>query len=479
MNEFDRVDPSNPHHEPLLALLQRRRLDWRGISLSGLRTSYEDFDVACRPFLEKDDGWHADRWVGSFRLNRRTFKIVPRIGWNRFFWLLTEVLTASSIKAGSTAGTVTDNIMADFLALAWTVATRQGRRRNGIAKAYIRREVMDSPVLRGQLDLVRQLVDKRVDRQTLACTYDDLTFDNPINRGTRMVIPHLNRRGRFPFHRGKTHGAAVELKQWQERLEMLGVQESASYPRDSVRWSRANDGYRTAHALGERLVRGHGFRVGEAAIDEAILVDSAEVWEMYLLRRLQTAIQRFPGYEVVSPRLHRRDMDWLLVWQGRKAIAQIPDFQIRRIQDGSVVAVLDAKYRRFTAPSEDEGVALQMARYSTTAGQRNETVRPVPCALLYPVARTPKGGSGLCEQSGTGLNENLENGPIGEGYFLMGADAPRLIAWAIDLPEPLSRGEAADHHRAIDEELARVIDKLLEQPGPEDCLQQGGFHVAR
>ena len=309
---------------PISSALTEKRLDWKGLSLAALGSVATRFEVVCQPFEQSSEGqWQVLRWVGCFTHAGQSWCIEPRIGRQRFLAMIGDVFSIGVSPGGGVSLSDENNLTS----LAWLLAHDSAwRRHRGAAKAFVRREVCDAPSLRGQLDLAAQL-GKLVDKHHFACRYDDLTYDNSINRGTLLAIKVLKQHGSFPFNgTGNHHRIARE---WQAALQANGVETPAHFPAGSVRWSRANDGFRAAHLLAE-LVVGERQTTASATRDtSAFLFDSAEVWELYLHRQLQAALRElsheFPDYVVDWPRERRGTPDALLEWQGQRILSQIPD----------------------------------------------------------------------------------------------------------------------------------------------------------
>ncbi|CAK0751303.1 5-methylcytosine-specific restriction enzyme subunit McrC [Gammaproteobacteria bacterium] len=436
VTEFDEV-PDKYQNDT--GELMSGSISWQGYSLAHLKESRMMPEIDCKPFSRNDAGrWVASRWVGTINANGIEWRIQPRIGKERFAFLARSVLSAAVMRGASqTIAGQRDQL--DLLPTAWVVAFQNASRRHGLPKAYVRREARDCLELRGELDVERQIVDNLIERQFLACRWDDLTQDNPINQASYLTIGHLRRHRRFPYAQGK-NPLSVELEHWRERFPLLGVGQANGFPPDkNIRWSRANDGFRMPHRLAKWVVENRGEAGGKSSAP-AILVDSAEVWELYLRERLKNVVDELNfGLELVWPRSDR--MDYLLDWEGRAVKGLIPDFSIVRSSDGEVVAVLDAKYRGFKPPTEDPEIAVQMAFYSATINHQNgRSSGKLPfTALIYP--KCP------------GLNVHLPTGVFGEGWFRM-ANRPALQTWCVELGDPKNEDE---FHKNVEKQLEEMV----------------------
>jgi McrBC 5-methylcytosine restriction system component len=441
-------------HAALFQALDEKRLQWRGMSLARLGRLATDFQVECQPFLrsweEKDaaEGWQASRWVGRFPCDGETYCIKPRIGWPRFEVMLETVLSVGRQEGGAFRRSMSDEV--DLARLVWVLAHEIAwRRHRGAAKAFVRREERDAPALRGELNLAAQLV-KFTDRHTLACRYDDLTYDHPVNRGSLLAIKKLQQHGDFPFNGTSTYDRIV--REWREALTSNGVETPAHFPAGFMRWSRANDGFRAAHALAEIVVGERQATATSGGGAAAFLFDSAEVWELYLCKQLSAVVgeltDKLPGYTVEWPRERPGPLDALLVWESTRVAAQIPDIRIRK-PDRSVALVIDAKYRRFKPPTEDVEIAIQMFHYAATAKGPKEEHWP-PAVLIYPSCTSPD----LNPRPG-------ESGPFPSGRGLFGVgDKSSLSAWWVALPQI---GDEQISLTAFQNDVRRQLKKIIEK----------------
>jgi hypothetical protein len=184
-----------------------------------------------------------------------------------------------------------------------------------------------------------------------------------------------------------------------------------------------------------------------------VLLDSAEIWELFLFRRLQAVIRKnCLNLKIEWPRERRTTPRMLLEWQGRRTRALIPDIVVKESTGGGRTAILDAKYRTFAAPDADHTVADQMALYAMTADASDHVldatgaIAPPTMMLVYPKANA----SGV-----RGLNNGMSDGKIGEGRFLFhdGRES-RLIAWCVPVPE-------TDDEVKFDESVADSLCALL------------------
>jgi hypothetical protein len=419
----------------------------RGLSLRDLSCGGDDPQADIMP-LERDASgtWRASRWIGTFQHEGDVYTIIPRIGVKLFSRIAVEAVSVALLPEGASPNRSKIHSLRDLLPLVWCLALRRARSGQGIPRLYVERRAANRVNLRGRLDLPRQLTENRFAQHHLACIWSELTLDNPITRMILLTINHLARARSFPFG-GQGGNFARELEELRTQLLLHGTRRYADLPEEPISWSRANDRYRVVHDFGYAIVRRRGSDAAPAAGD-AVLLDSAEIWELFLFRRLQAVIREnrlelrieWPRERPTMPRM-------LLEWQGRRTRALIPDIVVRESNGAGRTAILDAKYRTFAAPDEDHTVADQMALYAMTADasahlqDATGAIAPPTMLLVYPKAK--------------GLNNGMPVGKIGEGRFLFHDRREcRLVAWCVPVPE-------TDDEVTFDKSVADSLCALL------------------
>jgi hypothetical protein len=441
LEEFEKLDKAK--HSSLIQALSENRLQGRGISLAARNPFLPDFAVECQPFVGQRDDWWVSRWVGNFAIDTIGYTLQPRVGWPRFYAMLANMPSIGVLANGGSTGNAASG--SDLTALAWVLAHEEAwRRHRGPAKAFVRREEAGCAELRGELDLDRQLAKLPDQMHTLACRYDELTFDHPVNRGSRLALRQLARRQRFPYNGNSDFRRLAQ--DWDNSLAVNQIEAPAHFPADLVRWSLANSGFRTAHALAEQVVaeRQHDADRGR---QQAFLFDAAEIWELYLFQQIDEVIQadfKGMGLRVEWPRARQATPDHLLIWDGHPVGMLIRDIEIRR-DDNSLAVVIDAKSRTYQSLQIDTDIARQMFNYVASAP--NGESHPPPAVLLYP--------------SCGGINPSTGDGPFqrGSGEVRMRNCSSAIQAWAIRLPEPDK--EEITFHEDVQRQLRNILSPLI------------------
>lgn len=119
-----------------------------------------------------------------------------------------------------------------------------------------------------------------------------------------------------------------------------------------------------------------------------VLIDVAEVWELYLYHLLRSALH---GVEVVHAGRKPQPEDYLLrsTHSGARLGVLKPDILVRTVRGGRCVAVLDAKYKTTTpSPERPRGILredlYQMTSYLAAYGDPDAMLNG---ALVYPIGK--------------------------------------------------------------------------------------------
>ena len=186
---------------------------------------------------------------------------------------------------------------------------------------------------RGKLNLAKQIKYNLIDQSRFYCTHKILSMNTPINRAIRYAYSILEKNGCGQI--------LAELKTYDQRLESFGVEKKVDvYEIDQISYSRLNIGYKPVVQLSKAILLRKLSSTDAATHTQnsfSYFLDLAELWENYLLKVLQ---QNLKGYRVYSP--NYTGGTFLLKDKMREIR---PDIIIEK--NGQVVAILDAKYKRY------------------------------------------------------------------------------------------------------------------------------------
>jgi 5-methylcytosine-specific restriction endonuclease McrBC regulatory subunit McrC len=300
------------------------------------------------------------------------------------------------------------------------------------------------------LDVTAQIKFNLVDKHHLACTWNEATIDNPVNQGILAVLDHLRSHRRFPFQK-LPNGPITDIQQRvgeiASNLIAANVARPLNFPVQRVRWSRANDRFRTVHRLGQILLEQGRAARPEEDDQKSLLLDSAEIWEMFLFHRLRRALEtRNPGLVLSWPRDRAANQDYMLEWNKQRGLLLIPDMIIKN-SDGRCVAIIDAKYRYFKRPINDRELACQMALYASN--YTSDEITPV-MVLVYPSIEQLK------NEDHREMNSRTK-AEIGTGSLNFAGKAVPLLAWAIDLS---CNHNPSEFNSGIDRQINNLIERI-------------------
>ena len=231
--------------------------------------------------------------------------------------------------------------------------------RRGLPRRYRQREE-DIPVLRGKLDLRRQIVRQPIRGGLLSCMHEELSEDTPLNRVLRAAV-----RGLLVVARTRANRRRL--------LALAGffdaVGDSADPLREPVILDRTNAAFHRLHAMARVLLEGD-WQSTTAGGQEgfALLFAMNDLFQKFVGRCIQTAL---------APRtvhLQRADRFALEV-RGGGAFRLRPDIVV----DGEVV--IDTKWKTLDAEKPNLGVD-ESDVYQMLAYERAYRVRRL--VLLYP-----------------------------------------------------------------------------------------------
>ena len=250
--------------------------------------------------------------------------------------------------------------------------------RRGLPHRYMQYEE-DLKLLRGRLDITRQMTHLAVRPDRLACRFDELSLDTPLNRVLKAAVSRLARLTRSSAN-------ARKLAELAARFEP--VRGSSDPLQEPVRLDRTNSAFHDLHLLARLFLAGEWqSTTGGRAAGFALLFPMNELFEQFIGKSLQRALASCRTVTVrLQDRRHyaltdadqrgptRTDAD------RRKRLFNLkPDAVIETPQDGAIV--VDTKWKRLKLDKKTLGVlesdVYQMLAYARAYGA-------VRLVLLYP-----------------------------------------------------------------------------------------------
>ena len=228
--------------------------------------------------------------------------------------------------------------------------------RRGIPRQYVTLED-ELPVLRGRLDITRQLSRNAVAPQKLACRFDELSPDIPLNQVMRASVIHLLGLAKAPDNQQMLRELAFAYSEVSE-VPVAGLRWDGIIP------DRTNRHWYGLVSFARLLLAGRYQRTTMGAIDGyALLFEMNVLFEAYIARQLRRALACRDLQ--VSAQGGRKDC----LYEGSSGLFQTrPDIIIR--QGERIVMIIDTKWKRLAPRIDDlkRGVnqtdVYQMMAYS-------------------------------------------------------------------------------------------------------------------
>ncbi|PHO01887.1 restriction endonuclease [Rhodobacteraceae bacterium 4F10] len=234
--------------------------------------------------------------------------------------------------------------------------------RHGLPRRY-RTERDDLAVLRGSLDVKRQFTKHAVRPDRLACRYDDLTHDTPLNRVVAAAVRLLARRTGLA-------GTYTMLNDALDQMEGVGV--SSDPMRERVMLDRTNTAWHGLYRMA-RLLLGGASQSARAGADEgfALLFPMNDLFENYTAKMFRRAYGR---------RVRTQARGKSVTTCGKFALR--PDIVVDLPEE---LLIVDTKWKRLDLKDDKAGVSqsdvYQMLAYGHAYGGVD---KPSRLMLLYP-----------------------------------------------------------------------------------------------
>lgn len=230
--------------------------------------------------------------------------------------------------------------------------------RRGLPRRYVAHEE-DLRLLRGRLDVKRQTTHLAVRPDRLACRFDELSENTPLNRVLKAAVARLAGLARRPAN-------LRLLAELASRFEAVAV--SPDPLREPVRLDRTNDDFHTLHRLARLfLQRDWQSTAGGRAEGFALLFPMNDLFEKFIGRRLQHVL----GAGRVDLQ-GRRYLRYLVVDEDGGKDKNKKLFQLRPdvvIEAPGGAIVLDTKWKHLDGRDDKRGVApadvYQLLTYAT------------------------------------------------------------------------------------------------------------------
>ena len=362
-------------------------------------------------------GLEAGQVVGILAVPGRTVEILPKIddddGAVRAA-LIRMLAVAHDLRVADGELAALDTQRRDLLEL--LVRLFAGRLlaavRRGLPRRYLAREE-DLRLLRGRLDVTRQTTHLAVRPDRLACRFDELSEDTPLNRVLKAAVSRLARLVR----------SAANLRLLAElaaRFETVG---RATDPlREPVRLDRTNTAFHDLHRLACMFLKGDWQSTASGgAAGFALLFPMNDLFEAFIGRCLRRALARHP----VHVRLQDGRRHALTDSDGSPIFRIRPDVVIEAKDDHGDHIILDTKWKHLN-PRErtldvEQADVYQMLTYAEAYDARR-------IVLVYPGAQ---GIDRRWTAVGTGRSLDVATIDVGRPGEVVGALRDLSQGWHI------------------------------------------------
>ncbi len=221
-----------------------------------------------------------------------------------------------------------------LLAILYRATFNKAITKSQIPKEYKKIE-KNLHMFKGQLQISKHIQENLFDKSRFYCRYRKLTMDTVINRVIRYTYKLLKQKG---------FGVLIkDMGEYDMMLQSFGVGGGKVSLHDiaNIKYTKLNIHYKKLMELSALLLKNSSKSsdtISNNSESFAYFIDMAQLWEDYLLKVLQ---KNMPEFYVYSP---NEKGGVALFEDGSRSIR--PDIIIEK--DGSIVAILDAKYKSYT-----------------------------------------------------------------------------------------------------------------------------------
>lgn len=288
--------------------------------------------------------------------------------------------------------------------------------RRGLPHRYRLRQD-DLPLLRGKLDISRQIARHIARPDLLACRFDELSVDTPLNRVLKTTVVRLRSITRHAAN-------ARRLAELSARFEF--VAESPDPLREPVALDRMNIAFHRLYAWSRLFLSGKWQSTTTGAnAGVALLFPMNDLFETFVGRVMQSVLA--PG----ATRLQHTGR-YALTARDQSMFALRPDIVV----DNDIV--IDTKWKRLKPDDRVVGVEQSDVYQMLAYAHAYEARRVV---MLYPW-HPGLPASGICRRwsiAGTSIAFDIATVDIGQPDSV-----PRVLQEIIDSREPIEDSQIAD-----------------------------------
>lgn len=330
------------------------------LRLTGRRRDDDEDDAALT--RSADGQWWTGRFIGEINFEGRELRIMPRLGIDVVGVWLARALNLSVIpKAATQAGG--GPLIAQLVDRMWSAAVAEAGRHG--PPRFRHGETFEGLYVRGRLDIPTTVSLRAARRPRVASRTERRSVENPVSRA--IVLADRTLTSLLEHERPWRPELANDLL--QQLRATVGTNPAMPSAREMgrVRYAPITRPYEPVARLSIEIAKRRGTLTSGGGDDTSgVLVDVAELWELFLLHCARRAFGegRVQHGTATSSTAH------LLVSQADSSVRMgrlQPDLLILDDQ-GRERAVIDAKYKRLRDSAErphgvDRGDLYQLAAY--------------------------------------------------------------------------------------------------------------------
>jgi 5-methylcytosine-specific restriction enzyme subunit McrC len=276
-----------------------------------------------------------------------TIEIEPRFGKSVQNYLFAHALELYLPKGDSgQEKSSSDNLW--LMALLWRAMVEKAITKSQIPKTYQKIDKNQS-YFRGRLNVAKQIKYNLIDQSKFYCNYSKLSYNNKINQTVRYCY--------YLLKKYKCNDAVKGFAEYDAMLNDFGVSNQPVEIKDiqNIHYTPMTKYYKPLMELSKNLIAFKHYQNTSNLQKKSfsMFIDMAEIWENYIYNLLR---KKLPSeYEIENPNLTG---DYALFDDESRKVR--PDILIKK--GSEVIAVIDAKYKRYTCIGENAKVDGAVSR---------------------------------------------------------------------------------------------------------------------